>query len=274
MSQTPFDYKKLSDEELVELSASGDRRATEVILTRYKNLVLSRAKAYFLAGADHDDVVQEGMIGLFKAVRDFDVTKQASFCGFAEICIKRQMITAVKASTRQKHMPLNSYVSLSEPLYDDDSERALMDMLAGRESVDPEAMFLRREKAEMINYRKRKDEDVSRMLKYKDEDLILEFLPIIDNFESAIKMDDDNLDDEVSKFLSGFKMIYGNLISILEKFDVKVIDGAKKPFDPSFHQAVMTESCDMEPGMVIEVLRKGYMLKDKVLRPAMVIINE
>lgn len=151
MSQTPFDYKKLSDEELVELSASGDRRATEVILTRYKNLVLSRAKAYFLAGADHDDVVQEGMIGLFKAVRDFDVTKQASFCGFAEMCIKRQMITAVKASTRQKHMPLNSYVSLSEPLYDDDSERALMDMLAGRESVDPEAMFLRREKAEMIS---------------------------------------------------------------------------------------------------------------------------
>ena len=151
MSQPPFDYKKLSDEELVELSASGDRRATEVILTRYKNLVLSRAKAYFLAGADHDDVVQEGMIGLFKAVRDFDVTKQASFCGFAEMCIKRQMITAVKASTRQKHMPLNSYVSLSEPLYDDDSERALMDMLAGRESVDPEAMFLRREKAEMIS---------------------------------------------------------------------------------------------------------------------------
>ncbi len=151
MTQTPFDYQALSDEELVELSASGDRRATEIILTRYKNLVLSRAKVYFLAGADHDDIVQEGMIGLFKAVRDFDVTKQASFCGFAEMCIKRQMITAVKASTRQKHMPLNSYISLSEPLYDDDSERALMDMLAGRESTDPEAMFLRREKAEMMS---------------------------------------------------------------------------------------------------------------------------
>ncbi len=151
MSEAPFDYNKLPDEELVELSAGGDRRATEVILTKYKNLVLSRAKAYFLAGADHDDIVQEGMIGLFKAVRDFDVTKQASFCGFAEMCIKRQMITAVKASTRQKHMPLNSYVSLSEPLYDDDSDRALVDMLAGRESSDPEAMFLRREKAEMLS---------------------------------------------------------------------------------------------------------------------------
>ena len=131
-----------------------------------------------------------------------------------------------------------------------------------------------REKAEMINYRKRKDEDVSRMLKYKDEELILEMLPVIDNFESAIKMDDDNLEDEVSKFLAGFKMIYGNLVGILEKFEIKPIDGNNKPFDPTYHQAVLTEKCDMEPGMVIEVLRKGYMLKDKVLRPAMVKVSE
>ena len=128
--------------------------------------------------------------------------------------------------------------------------------------------------AELINYRKRKDEDVSRMLQYKDEELILEMLPIIDNFESAIKMDDNNLDDELSKFLSGFKMIYANLIGTLEKFDVKIIDGNNKPFDPAYHQAVMTEKCDMEPGMVIEVLRKGYVLKDKVLRPAMVKVSE
>ena len=90
------------------------------------------------------------MIGLFKAVRDFDVTKQASFRGFAEICIKRQMITAVKAATRRKHAPLNSYVSLSEPVYDDNTERTLVDMLAERKSIDPEEVFLRREKAEML----------------------------------------------------------------------------------------------------------------------------
>ena len=131
-----------------------------------------------------------------------------------------------------------------------------------------------RDKAEMINYRKRKDDEVSRMLKYKDEDLVMEMLPVIDNFESAIKMDDNNLTDEVSKFLSGFKMIYGNLLGILEKYDVKPIDGNNKPFDPAYHQAVMTEKCDMEPGMVIEVLRKGYVLKDKVLRPAMVKVSE
>ena len=129
-------------------------------------------------------------------------------------------------------------------------------------------------KADSINYRKRKDEEVTRILKFSNEDIVTEMLPVIDNFESAIKMDDDNLEDEVSKFLSGFKMIYCNLVTILEKFDVKAIDGANKPFDPTYHQAVMTEKCDMEPGMVIEVLRKGYILKDKVIRPAMVKVSE
>lgn len=151
INEPPFDYESLSDEELVELSASGDRRATEFILSKYKNLVRNRAKAYFLAGADRDDIVQEGMIGLFKAVRDFDITKQASFRGFAEMCIKRQMITAVKAATRQKHAPLNSYVSLSEPIYEDNTERTLVDMLAERKVVDPEEVFLRREKAETLS---------------------------------------------------------------------------------------------------------------------------
>ena len=134
---------------------------------------------------------------------------------------------------------------------------------------------LLREKAEVINYRRRKDEEVSRLLKYSNEDLILEMLPIIDNFESAIKMDDTNLEDEVSKFLQGFKMIYGNLITVLEKFDIKPIDGVNKPFDPTYHQAVMTEKLEnVESGMVIDVLRKGYILKDKVIRPAMVKVSE
>ncbi|MGN0177875.1 MAG: RNA polymerase sporulation sigma factor SigH [Monoglobaceae bacterium] len=151
MSENEFNYEKMSDEEVVELSASGDRRATEYILSKYKNLVKSRAKAYFIAGADHDDIVQEGMIGLFKAVRDFDITKQPTFRGFAEICVKRQIITAIKAAGRQKHMPLNSYVSLSDPVYEDNADRTLVDMIAERQSADPEEVFLRRERAEMIN---------------------------------------------------------------------------------------------------------------------------
>lgn len=111
-----------------------------------------------------------------------------------------------------------------------------------------------RSHAELINYRKRKDEEIGRMLKYSSEDIVKEILPIVDNFERAIKMDDDNLEDEVSKFLAGFKMIYCKLVAILEKNGVKSIDGANKPFDPTYHQAVMTEKKeDTEAGMVIEV---------------------
>ena len=91
------------------------------------------------------------MIGLFKAIRDFDITKQPTFRGFAEMCVKRQIITAIKAASRQKHIPLNSYVSLSEPLYDDNEDKTLVDMLAARKTIDPEEMFLRREKNEMLN---------------------------------------------------------------------------------------------------------------------------
>lgn len=130
-------------------------------------------------------------------------------------------------------------------------------------------------KADLINYRKRKDDEVSRMLKYANEDLAKEILPIIDNFERAINMDDENLDDEVSKFLAGFKMIYCGLVGTMEKYGVKAIDGFNKPFDPTYHQAVMTEKREgVEPGQVIEVLQKGYLLKDKVIRPAMVRVSE
>jgi len=130
-------------------------------------------------------------------------------------------------------------------------------------------------KADLINYRKRKDEEVIRMLKYSNEDLVKEMLTIIDSLERAIDMDDDNLNDEVSKFLSGFKLIYCNLINTLEKYGVKAIDGFNKPFDPTYHQAVMTEKRDgVESGMVLDVLQKGYLLKDKVIRPAMVRVSE
>jgi len=129
--------------------------------------------------------------------------------------------------------------------------------------------------AELINYRKRKDDEVSKMLKYSNEDLVKELLPIVDNLERAIKMDDENLDDEVSKFLSGIKMIYCNLISTLEGYGVKAIDGNNKAFDPSYHQAIMTDSVDnIETGMIIEVLQKGYLLYDKVIRHAMVKVSE
>ena len=130
-------------------------------------------------------------------------------------------------------------------------------------------------KADLVNYRKRKDEEVEKSLKYCNEDLVKELLPIIDNFERAIRMDTPDLSDELSKFLEGFKMTYCNQVAILEKYGVKAIDGNNKPFDPNYHQAVLTEHRDgVNPGIVLEVLQKGYLLKDKVIRHAMVKVSE
>ncbi len=133
---------------------------------------------------------------------------------------------------------------------------------------------LLRKDADLINYRKRKDDEVSRMLKYKDEDIAKDILPIIDNFERAINLDDDNLDDELSKFLEGFKMIYCHLEEILKKYEIKEIAETKVPFDPNIHQGVLTEKVEgLEPNMVVEVMQKGYLLKDKVIRHAMVKVS-
>ncbi len=134
---------------------------------------------------------------------------------------------------------------------------------------------LLKSKADFINYRKRLDDERIKDFKYCNEDLILEVLPIIDNFERAIKLDDTNLSDELSKFLEGFKMIYCNLLNIIKNYGVIEIDGFNKPFNPTYHQAVLTEKVeDVESGFVVEVLQKGYILKDKVIRPAMVKVSE
>ena len=144
-----------------------------------------------------------------------------------------------------------------------------------KEELQKEKEKNMRIQAEMINFKKRKEEETSNLLKYANEDLVSELLPVIDNFERAIKMDNDDLSDEVSKFLEGFKMIYGNLINILNKLDVKEIEASGIEFDPNYHQAVLTEKDESKPsGVVLEVLQKGYMYKDKVIRPAMVKVNE
>ena len=140
-------YNALTDEELVELSSGGDKNATEYLLSRYKNAVRAKARMYFLAGADRDDIVQEGMIGLFKAIRDFDITKQASFKSFAELCVRRQIITAIKTATRKKHLPLNSYISLSKPAFLEEGEGSFLDFLSELEEAGPEDLFISKENA-------------------------------------------------------------------------------------------------------------------------------
>lgn len=134
---------------------------------------------------------------------------------------------------------------------------------------------LLRNQAELQNYKRRKEEESEKVLKYKNEDIIKELLPIVDNFERAIKMDDNDLSDEVSKFLSGFKLIYSNTINILGKFDVKEITAEGIEFDPEYHHAVLTDHDETKPAnVVLEVLQKGYIYKDRVIRPAMVKVNE
>ena len=140
----------LMDEDEIEKSIvmdakNGDVRAQEYIISKYESFVKAKAKSYFLIGADKEDIYQEGMIGLYKAIRDFRNDKLSSFRAFAELCVTRQIITAIKTATRQKHIPLNSYVSLNKPIYDEDSDRTLLDVLSGTKISDPEELVISRE---------------------------------------------------------------------------------------------------------------------------------
>ncbi len=138
-------FDVLEDEYVVDLARDGDNEALEYLIHKYKNFVRAKARSYFLIGADREDIIQEGMIGLYKAIRDFRYDKLASFRAFAELCITRQIITAIKTATRQKHIPLNSYVSLNKPIYDEDSDRTLLDVITGTKMTDPEELIISRE---------------------------------------------------------------------------------------------------------------------------------
>lgn len=146
-------YDEMMDEEVVELAKKGDVRAEEYLINKYKNYVKSKSKSYFLIGAEKDDLYQEGMIGLYKAIRDFRPETLASFRAFAEICITRQIITAIKTATRQKHIPLNSYVSLNKPVYDEESDRTLMDVLSTVHISDPEELIISKEQRRKVEKR-------------------------------------------------------------------------------------------------------------------------
>ncbi|MGI6150972.1 MAG: RNA polymerase sporulation sigma factor SigH [Christensenellales bacterium] len=138
------------DEELIPIAREGEDKAIDELFKRYKNFVRAKARSYFLIGADREDIIQEGMIGLYKAIRDYREDKQSSFRAFAELCITRQMITAIKSATRQKHIPLNSYISLNKPVYDDGSDRTLIDMLSCSKSTNPEDLLIGREDYEAV----------------------------------------------------------------------------------------------------------------------------
>ena len=142
----------ITDEDLVERARVGSEQALETLLHRYRHYARAKARTYFLAGADREDIVQEGMIGLFKAIRDFRADRNAAFRAFAELCITRQIITAIKTATRQKHIPLNSYVSLNKQAAgEDDDARSLGDVLTSAEVLDPAELLISAE--EIANIR-------------------------------------------------------------------------------------------------------------------------
>lgn len=143
-------YIEMPDEEVIYCIRNGDQYAQDYIFDKYKNLVKMKSRAYFLIGADSEDIIQEGMIGLYKAIRDYQKDKNASFKVFAELCINRQIITAIKTATRQKHMPLNSYVSLNKSAFDDNSEETYMDIIKTVDEMNPEALLIDQENKDYI----------------------------------------------------------------------------------------------------------------------------
>jgi RNA polymerase sporulation-specific sigma factor len=143
-------FQEKLDEEVVIEAKKGDNWAQEYLINKYENFVKAKAKSYFLIGADKEDIYQEGMIGLYKAIRDFKSDKLSSFKAFAELCVTRQIITAIKTATRQKHIPLNTYVSLNKPIYDEESDRTLLDVLSEAKVSDPEELIISREELNHI----------------------------------------------------------------------------------------------------------------------------
>ncbi|CCF03632.1 RNA polymerase sporulation-specific sigma factor [Bacillus velezensis CAU B946] len=143
-------FCQLEDEQVIEKVHVGDSDALDYLITKYRNFVRAKARSYFLIGADREDIVQEGMIGLYKSIRDFREDKLTSFKAFAELCITRQIITAIKTATRQKHIPLNSYVSLDKPIFDEESDRTLLDVISGAKTLNPEEMIINQEEFDDI----------------------------------------------------------------------------------------------------------------------------
>ena len=160
----------MADEQIVALAQDQDGAALEYLLNKYKNFVRTKARSYFLIGADHEDIVQEGMIGLYKAIRDYRAEKLSSFRAFAELCVTRQIITAIKTATRQKHIPLNSYISLNKPIYEEDSDRTLLDVITEEGMSNPEEMIIDREDLSMIEGR------IGQMLSDLEKDVLVRYM--------------------------------------------------------------------------------------------------
>ena len=165
-----LEFKDKLDEEIVIEAKAGNNKAQEYLISKYENFVKAKAKSYFLIGADKEDIYQEGMIGFYKSIRDFNPEKSTSFKAFAEICVTRQIITAIKTATRQKHIPLNTYVSLNKPIYEEESERTLLDVLSELKISDPEELMISKEQMHFI------EEKISEVLSSLERKVLTSYL--------------------------------------------------------------------------------------------------
>ena len=207
-------YESLSDEELiVEIKEKNNTAALDYLIHRYRSFVRAKARSYFLIGADREDIIQEGMIGFYKAVRDFKSDKLSSFHAFAELCVTRQIITAIKTATRQKHIPLNSYISLNKPIYDEDSDRTLLDVISGVKVADPEELIISRE--EFLAIEKKMSEILSELewqvlMAYLDGKSYQEIATSLDRHVKSI----DNALQRVKRKLERYVASRGEAIDI------------------------------------------------------------
>lgn len=199
----------LNDDELVEYVHGGNNEAQEILIKRYKNFVMAKSRSYFLVGADREDIIQEGMIGLYKAIRDYKVERLASFRAFAELCITRQIITAIKAATRQKHQPLNSYISLNKPIYNEESGRTLLDVIKGSKLANPERLFISKESYDLI------ESKIAEMLSDLEFDVLQEYLKG-KSYENIA----ETLDKHVKSVDNALQRVKRKLESFLEKHDI------------------------------------------------------
>lgn len=208
-------YKDYRDEELVRIAQAGDDAVQDYLLDKYKSLVRAKSRAYFLIGADSEDIIQEGMIGLYKAVRDFNGEKNTSFRSFAELCVNRQMITAIKAATRQKHQPLNSYISLNKPVYEDETEQTYMDLLQEGAFLNPETLLIGQENRNFLE-----DQLVKHLSGFETRVLML-YLQGRSYFEIArtLKKPEKSIDNALQRIKKLERFLEEKMLTEWKKYD-------------------------------------------------------
>ncbi len=217
-------FVDMTDEDIVlEAQVHNNEQAQDYLLHKYKNFVRAKARSYFLIGAEREDIIQEGMIGLYKAIRDFKNDKQASFRAFAELCVTRQIITAIKTATRQKHIPLNSYVSLNKPIYEEDSDRTLLDVIGGVKVANPEDMVISSEEFADIENKMNdilSDLEWQVLMSYLDgksyQEMALELNRHVKSIDNALQRVKRKLEKHVVSAgdITDLRMVYNGLMSI------------------------------------------------------------